>query len=227
MDQTQIKAIYRRRFEPDLEFRREMWAILCRDFFQQFVPPQSVVLELGAGYCEFINQIVASRRVAVDRNPDIARYAGKEVEALVADSTDLGALAADSFDIVFASNFFEHLTRDEIAQSLCEVARVLRPGGRLLILQPNYRYCYRDYFMFFDHLTPLDHRSLAEALQASGLTVTLSISRFLPYTTKSRLPKAPFLIRTYLRFPLAWRLFGKQCFLVGQKMAPQVPDSLE
>ncbi len=218
MDHEQLKAIYRRRFEPDLAFRRELWTILCRDFFQRFVPTQCSVLELGAGHCEFINRIVASRRVAVDRNPDIARFASEEVETLVGSSTDLGALATNSIDVVFASNFFEHLTREEIAASLCELTRVLGKGGRLLVLQPNYRYCYRDYFMFFDHITPLDHRSLAEALETNGLKVIRSIPRFLPYTTKSRLPKSSMLIRAYLRFPLAWRFFGKQCFLVGQVM---------
>jgi len=99
-----------------------------------------------------------------------------------------------------------------------EVARVLRPGGRFLILQPNWRYCYRDYWMFFDHVTALDHHSLVEALETSGFRAVETIPRFLPYTTKSRLPKSLALLRLYLRLPLAWRLFGGQAFVVAEPL---------
>ena len=211
-----LETIYQRRFGPDLQFRERMWQILCRDYFQRFVPPDSSVLEVGAGYCEFINTIVARRKIAVDLNPDVRQHAAAGVEVLVTTSTDLSALAPGSLDIAFASNFFEHLERRDIVQTMREVARVLRPGGRFLILQPNYRYCHRDYWMFFDHLTALDHHSLAEALETSGFSVVHSVVRFLPYTTKSRLPKSPSLIALYLRFPLLWRIFGQQTFVVAQ-----------
>ena len=85
-----------------------------------------------------------------------------------------------------------------------------------MILQPNIRYCYRDYWMFFDHITPLDHHSLAEALETSGFRVVQSIARFLPYTTKSNLPKSRALVKAYLRLPVAWRLFGQQAFVVAE-----------
>jgi SAM-dependent methyltransferase len=121
--------------------------------------------------------------------------------------------------VAFASNFFEHLRRDDIAETMRQVAGVLRPGGRFLVLQPNYRYCYRDYWMFFDHVTPLDHRSLAEALETNGFEVRDTIVRFLPYTTKSRYPRSAALIRAYLRLPLLWRFLGSQTFMVAEVRA--------
>ena len=42
-------------------------------------------------------------------------------------------------------------------------------------------------------------------------------TRFLPYSTKSRLPKHPALVRAYLAFPTAWRLLGKQTLYVGER----------
>ena len=125
-----LETIYQRRFGPDLQFRERMWQILCRDYFQRFVPPDSSVLEVGAGYCEFINTIVARRKIAVDLNPDVRQHAAAGVEVLVTPSTDLSALAPGSLDIAFASNFFEHLERRDIVQTMREVVRVLRPGGR-------------------------------------------------------------------------------------------------
>jgi SAM-dependent methyltransferase len=121
-------------------------------------------------------------------------------------------------DIAFASNFFEHLTREDIVATMREVARVLKPTGHFLILQPNIRFCARDFWMFFDHITPLDQYSLAEALEISGFRVVRTIVRFLPFTTKSRLPKSLFMVRLYLRLPLLWRFFGQQTFAIA------VPD---
>jgi len=83
------------------------------------------------------------------------------------------------------------------------------------VLQPNVRYCARDYWQFFDHITPVDDRALAEAFAATGFDVVKTIPRFLPYTTKSRLPTSPALVRLYLKLPLAWRFLGAQSFMVA------------
>ena len=211
-----LETIYKRRFGPDLHFRQQMWRVLCRDFFQRFVPRDSLVVEVGAGYCEFINHIRARRKIAVDLNPDTRLYAAPDVETIATSSTDLSAIADSSVDVAFASNFFEHLERDAIVRTMQEVARVLRPGGRFLILQPNYRYCHRDYWMFFDHVTALDHRSLTEALETNGFVVRHMVVRFLPFTMKSRLPKSLMLVRAYLRLPIFWRVFGQQTFAVAE-----------
>ena len=214
--ETSLQATYRRRFEPDVAFRRRMWQVLCHDFFQRYVPPNSTVLEVGAGYCEFINSIRAARKLAVDLNPDTAQHAAPDVQVIHSSSTDLSVLESRTVDVAFASNFFEHLDRPDIVLTLREVARVLRPEGTFLVLQPNYRFCYRDYWMFFDHITPLDDRSLSEALETNGFRTVQTIVRFLPYTTKSRLPKSVALLRAYLRLPLVWRLMGRQSLIVAQ-----------
>jgi SAM-dependent methyltransferase len=220
VSEINVSTVYRRRFGQEEVSRQRMWTVLCQDFFQRFVPRDSTVLEVGSGYCEFINAIQAAHKIAVDLNPDLVHYAAPGVEVHIGSSTDLSDLTTGSVDIAFASNFFEHLSRDDIMRTIGELARVLRPGGHCLILQPNYRYCYRDYWMFFDHVTPLDDRSLTEALETNGFRVVRSIPRFLPYTTKSRFPKALTLVRIYLRVPLVWRLFGQQAFMVAEAADP-------
>jgi len=193
-----------------------MWRVLCQQFFQPYVPRESTVLEVGAGYCEFINSIAAGHKIALDMNPDTRLYAEPNVRVIEASSTDLSAIESGSVDIAFASNLFEHLTRGDIVRTMREVARVLKPAGRFLILQPNIRFCARDFWMFFDHITPLDQHSLAEALEISGFRVVHTIVRFLPFTTKSRLPNSLFLVRLYLQIPLLWRIFGQQTFVVAE-----------
>ena len=209
-----LKALYRNRFDTESEQRQQTWAVLCAHFFQQWVPEDAVVLDLAAGHCEFINNIRAGRRIAVDLNPDVTVRAAAGVQTHVLRSDDLADIPDRSVDVVFISNFFEHISREAILSTLVEVRRVLRPGGRLLVLQPNVRYCARDYWQFFDHITPVDDRALLEAFAATGYDVIKNIPRFLPYTTKSRLPSGPALVKLYLRVPLAWRVLGAQAFMV-------------
>lgn len=212
-----VKSIYARRFTPDLEFRDAMWKILCRDFFQQYVVGTSHVLEIGAGYCEFINNIQAEHKTAVDINPDIANYAAAGIDPVLNSTSLMQDVSDCSVDLVFASNLFEHLTRDEIIATFREVYRILTPGGRFMVLQPNIRFCARDYWMFFDHVTPIDDRAFVEALEINGFETVEVIERFLPYTTKSRLPKSLALIQWYLRLPFVWRFFGQQSFILSKK----------
>lgn len=209
-----LASMYRRRF-ADRQTRVDMWKVLYDDFFSRYIPADSVFLELGAGYCEFINAVRARRRIALDLNADCKQHAGEGVEVVCSPSDDLGTLDSDSVDVVFASNFLEHITREQIVGTLQEVRRVLRPTGRLLILQPNIRFCARDYWMFFDHITPLDDRSVSEALETNGFSVRDVIVRFLPYTTQGRLPVSLQLLRLYLRLPILWRVFGQQSFIVA------------
>lgn len=93
---------------------------------------------------------------------------------------------------------------------------ILKPGGRMIVLQPNIRLVGSAYWDFLDHKTPLTDSSLAEAAITSGFEIEHLIPRFLPYTTKSRLPQHPALVRAYLRVPLAWRVMGKQTLLVAR-----------
>ncbi len=216
MMEEHLSDLYGRRFGDSLSFRKTMWKVLCEDFFQAFVPDSSTVLEVGAGYCEFINHIRAARRIALDLNPDTPRHAAPGVFVVTAPSHDAPSIETGSADRAFASNFFEHLSRDAILLTLKEIHRILRPGGQLLILQPNIRYCYRDYWMFFDHVTPLDDRSLGEALHVTGFRLVHLVPRFLPFTTQGRLPNSILLLRAYLRIPLLWRIFGAQSFLVAE-----------
>lgn len=210
-----VQAVYERRFGETLAFRRQMWDVLCREFFQRHVPTDATVVEIGAGYCEFINHIGARRKIAVDLNPDTRVHAAPEVEVITSSTSRIEPLADASADVVFASNFLEHLTREDILATLREVRRILRPGGRFLILQPNIRYCKEDYWQFFDHITPLCERSLTEALETTGFDVPYVLGRFLPFTTQGRLPNSIALLKLYLKLRPAWRIFGQQSFFVA------------
>lgn len=218
METSDLEKIYQRRFAQDTDFRKKMWRILCHDFFQKYISENAVVLEIAAGYCEFINAIKAQRKIALDLNPDVAKFANKDVEVIISPSTTMSIVKDEFCDVIFASNFFEHLSKADIKQTIKEAYRVLKKKGKFLILQPNIRFCYKDYWIFFDHITPLDDLSLTEVLEINGFRVIESRSKFLPYTTKSKLPKALFLIKLYLKIPILQYILGKQAFICAQKI---------
>ena len=210
-------ALYAHRFDAaERAAKARVWAVLCAEFFQRWVGPQATVLDLGAGYCEFINHIRCARKLAVDGNPEVATFAAADVEARCGRADQLEWVPDGSVDVVFASNFFEHLPDSAaLLAVLAEARRALRPDGRLLILQPNIRYAYREYWDFLDHHLALSHVSMAEALALARFRVVELRPRFLPFSTKSALPSWLILVRWYLKIPLAQRLLGKQMFVVA------------
>ncbi|HJQ82442.1 MAG TPA: class I SAM-dependent methyltransferase [Candidatus Binatia bacterium] len=212
-------ALYERRFSPaERRAKDALWKVLCEDFFQRYVRPTDTVLDVGAGECEFVNNIRCARKIALDADERVRARAAAGVETRCGPAHDLAWLADASIDVAFASNVFEHFARkDDVLTALRELRRVLRPGGRLLVLQPNIRYAYKIYWDFFDHHLPFSHRAMVEALELAGFTLREVRPRFLPYTTKGRLPVWPILVRLYLRVPLAHRLLGQQMFLVGER----------
>jgi SAM-dependent methyltransferase len=209
--------MYRHRFDQtDLERKEILWRTVCGSFLQHYVDPKSTVLDLGAGSCEFINHIHAAKKIAVDLNPDTKRMA-RDAEVLLLSSTDLSPVETGTVDVVFTSNFFEHLTTtDELLRTLGECRRILAPGGRLVVVMPNIRYLPGRYWDYLDHHLPLTHLSLIEALVMNGFTTERVVPRFLPYTVKgTRLPVSGLIIRLYLRLPIVWPLFGRQMLVIA------------
>lgn len=217
--QKNLDLLYQGRFsEKEVECKARIWEILCRHFFQNYVSPNDTVLDLGAGYCDFINNIQCREKLAVDLNDDTPLLAHNNVTVQQTSSTNLSFLADESIDVVFTSNFLEHLrTKEEALQTFNEVHRVLKKGGLFLILQPNIRHVGFEYWDFFDHHIALTERSLIEGLLITEFKIKRVISKFLPFTTKSKIPQHPFLVWLYLKVPLVWWVMGKQSFLVAEK----------
>lgn len=182
--------------------RDVLWRTLWEAHFSKHIGPADRVLELGAGWCDFINNVQAARRVAVDAWDGFGAHARPGVECHVGSVVDLKFLENDSINVVFASNLVEHLTRDEFATMLEECERVLVPGGRLMLLQPNFRLCAKQYFDDFTHVSIWSDVSLGDYLTSVGWNVTERHGRFLPLTVKSRLPVSSKLIRAYLQSPI-------------------------
>jgi SAM-dependent methyltransferase len=218
-DSRELQTIYEHRFKADrVAYRQRLWATLVHHYFQKLIPPSAAVLDLGCGYGEFINHVRAPKRYAMDLNPNARERLAPDVQFLFQDCSQRWALPDASLDVVFTSNFFEHLP-DKLALkfTLLEAARCLKPGGLLIALGPNIKYVQGAYWDFWDHFLCLTEASLAEALLNNGYRMRQVIPRFLPYTTIDQPAWPMAFVRLYLRLPFAWRIFGKQFLVVAAK----------
>jgi hypothetical protein len=188
-----------------------LWRSLWRYKFSKMIQPEDCVMDMGAGYCNFINAVVARRRIAIDAWPGFPAHLAPGIEYRVGTVTDLDFLEDHSVDFAFASNLFEHLIKEDFSAVLEALRHKLTARGTLNIVQPNYRYAYREYFDDFDHKSVYSHISLSDFLAASGYEVFIVEPRFMPLSIKSRLPIRPMLIRMWLASPV--RPNGKQMLI--------------
>jgi SAM-dependent methyltransferase len=223
-NQNELQRIYATRFSGKAEYRAAVWRVLA-PFFSQWVPPTGTVLDLGAGYCEFINNATAGVKYAMDLNPDVHQRAREGVQVLQQDCSQRWPLPENHLDAVFTSNFLEHLPdKTAVRAVLANAYHCLKPGGRFIAMGPNIKYIPGAYWDFFDHYVELTDLSLAEALSISDFIVEKSVARFLPYTLAG--PQYPtWLLQLYLNVPAAWPLFGKQFLVIGQKPSRPVNGS--
>jgi ubiquinone/menaquinone biosynthesis C-methylase UbiE len=104
-----FKKQYELRFSKIQAYRNKVWKVLTKSFFQQYIPVDADMLEIGSGWGEFINNIKGRRRIAMDLNMDARQHLDPSVEFIHQDCSKEWPLPDNSLDIVFTSNFFEHL----------------------------------------------------------------------------------------------------------------------
>lgn len=213
-----LDAVYSHRFDDaDSATKDEMWRFIGAHL-QRYIPRDAVVLDLACDRGDFIRNIDAGERWGSDIR-DVSHHLGDDIRFVQVDGLAVSSAVPNAhFDFVFMSNYLEHLpSPDAVVDQLREAAKVLKPGGRVMILQPNIRLVGQAYWDFIDHKVALTEKSLVEACELAGFREEHMVVRFLPYTTKGRLPVSPRLVELYLRFPPAWRLLGKQTLYIGRR----------
>jgi SAM-dependent methyltransferase len=210
MARTVTEGYHETRLSADPR-RDALWRSLWRFYFCKLISPSDCVLDLGCGYGGFINNVVARRRIAIDSWEGFLEHVDPSVERVVGRVTDLNFIEEGAVDFAFASNLFEHLSKTDFACVLEMLRRKLASGGTLNILQPNYRYAYREYFDDYTHVSVFSHLSLTDFLRVNGFYALEVRPRFLPLTIKSRLPVSPWLVRAYLVAPI--KPLGKQMLI--------------
>lgn len=203
------------RFEHDNK-RTLVWEVLVNHLARKF-DFGNVVLDAGCGYGDFINQVCANERWALDLNPDVKKYLHPAINFVPSGLHEIkDKISRRDFSFIFSSNVLEHLSRDHIEQFFSDAYQLLAPGGRLGILMPNYRRAFKEYFDDYTHVSPISDVSLRDWLTTFGFKIEFSHPGFMPYSVKdSRLPIQKWLVKCWLLSP--WKPTGKQMLVIGQK----------
>ena len=212
-------SVYDLRFgERERSAKEGVWREIGRFLQHRYIPETSKVLDIASAVGYFIRNIRAAERWASDLR-DTSSSMPDGVRFIQSDGLSLAdAVPNDYFDIVFMSNYLEHLdSAESVIEQLRVAHRLLRVGGRIVILQPNIKLVGAAYWDFIDHRVPLTEVSLVEAATFAGFRTSELIPRFLPYSVKGHLPAHPLLVKAYLGFPPAWRVLGKQTLYVGDR----------
>ncbi len=155
---------YDDRFNPFILNKVPALRQLYGDLFQEFLGDSESerLLDLGCGTGVYFDVLSPfSRRIdAIDSSGDMTAIAGRyckesglsHIQPITAGA---GAIpfADESFDTVIELDVLHHLT--DIDGALAEVYRVLKPGGRFFVFEPNIN----NPLTFFAHLIPPEERA--------------------------------------------------------------------
>jgi SAM-dependent methyltransferase len=215
----ELSEIYGNRYKSvDLKRKNKIWKIIVENVFQKEVLLSDVVVDIAFGHGEFINNIKSLHKIAIDLNPESGNFLNSDIRYINQDVFSALELIKDSVDIIFISNFLEHLnTKNDLMFFLKLCYGSLKSGGKLLIVGPNIRYLPGIYWDFMDHHLALSHHTVTEALELSGFKINNVISKFLPHSERGSSLPNPFIPWIYIKIPFLWRFFGKQFYIVSRK----------
>jgi SAM-dependent methyltransferase len=192
------------------------------------------LLELGCGRGEFLKEFI--NRGMIGYGVDISVYAKsycEEAQIVTCDLTKEKLPYQDNyFDIIYSKSFIEHFYYPEIIFE--EAYRVLKPGGIIITLTPEWNYIYKSFYEDYSHRTPFTKVSLKDIHLISNFNnVEVESFKQLPLlwdqknNTKTILMKflkillklSSFLTRVlipdYFRLKIKWVRFSKELMLLS------------
>jgi ubiquinone/menaquinone biosynthesis C-methylase UbiE len=211
-----LSVVYDEKSRPYSDYPKK----LCAYLFQSFkLEPGMKMLEPGCGRGEFLNNFkdLGLNVVGIDISPEAANYE-KTLDIRLCDiEKELLPFDDNSFDVVYSKSFIEHLYYPE--KYLEEAYRVLKPGGKILTLVPDWESNYKIYFDDFTHRTPFTMQALEDAYNMYGFKgVEVLKFRQLPIVWKFPILNyfcaliSPFIpVRTKIKF-FRW---SRELMLVG------------
>lgn len=182
------------------------------------------LLEPGCGRGEFLRHFknLHLEVCGLDRSPEAQNYQPDIPIALSDIEKDGIPFPDDSFDIVYSKSVLEHFNNPELYFS--EAKRVLKPGGLLLTLVPDWESNHKIYYDDITHRTPFSFVTLDSLYRSFGLEAIAVLKfRQLPVVWKFPILNylcaviAPFVpVRTKIPF-LRW---SRELMLIGSGKKP-------
>jgi len=169
-----VSTIYDELRTPKTDYPKKLIEYLSKRFDLQ---GNMKLLELGCGRCEFLFEFQNYGFECKGLDRDISSVQNEyNLEVKQCDlANDVFPYNDESFDVVYHKSVLEHMYNPE--NLMRETIRVLKPGGKLIILTPDWHTQWKNFFEDFTHSRPYDVMALSDLLKIYGFN-SLSIERF-------------------------------------------------
>ncbi len=134
------------------------------------------ILELGSGRGAFL-EICGERGIAatgIDKNPD-CELKKKKLKVVKADFVKYLEKAEKlRFDGVYGRHVVEHLTESSLRRVFKNIRKILKKGGRLIVIFPNVKNVHvasRDFWKDDTHIKPYSVDFIRKELKAGGFKI--------------------------------------------------------
>jgi ubiquinone/menaquinone biosynthesis C-methylase UbiE len=108
----------------------------------------------------------------------------------------------NKFDVIYSKSVLEHINK--YTHMITEMKRVLKPGGILIIMVPDWQTQYKHFYDDWTHVTPWTLKGLTNCLRYNGFDVIKSESMYqLPFTWKY--PRLKIIPKIISLLPDSWK----------------------
>ena len=140
------------------------------------------ILDLGCGRGEFLRGFIQYGLKGYGADQSLtAKSVCPEGEILQADlENKILPYKDESFDVIFSKSFLEHFYYPE--KLVREIYRILKPGGLVITMVPDWESVYKIFYEDYTHRTPFTRTSLRDIFVICGFNdVKVEKFRQLPF----------------------------------------------
>lgn len=189
-----LSVVYDEGRAPKTQYPQQLAAHIMNE---AGIKPGQKFLELGCGRGDFLKEFqkLGLDCYGVDRDADSQKFSPNIPIALCDLAEDKLPYPDGFFDVVYHKSVLEHvLSPDKLIK---ETKRVLKKGGKALILTPDWQSCMSVFFEDFTHVHPYDAVAVRDLLKIYGFKdVKVELLQQLPMTWRFPATKlATFMMR--------------------------------
>lgn len=218
-----VSTIYNTIDKPFGEYPGKLIRYLIKT---QKIKRGSKILEIGCGRGDFINEFIKSQMdgYGVDQSSECKNYFSNILFSKVDLLNENIPLKNNFFDVIFSKSLIEHFYYPE--KIMNEAYRLLKPGGIIITLTPDWEFIYKSFYEDYTHRTPFTSVSLKdihsicnfreiEVKKFKQLPLLWDKSKFYYYPLEILSFLTRILIPEKLRMRNKWIRFSKEIMLLS------------
>jgi 2-polyprenyl-3-methyl-5-hydroxy-6-metoxy-1,4-benzoquinol methylase len=167
-------------FDPSAFLGNEELVRTIQKKYAALFRPDEVVLDLGCGNGVFLDLLkdASVRGIGVDSFPACVEACRKKgLKAELADLLQFVQQTNEKYNGIFCSHIVEHLPPQTVLTLFAHAARILQPGGRIIIITPNTRdidVITERFWLDITHVRPYPIALMEKMLAHNGFSIEKS-----------------------------------------------------